>query len=467
MNERVCSAFLLSFLLTFSLAAQDPKPALTALTNVTLIDGLGGDPSPGMTVLIEGTAIQAVFRTGDKPVPAGTQAIDLGGHYVIPGMFDTHVHLTNLDLTSGRARVDHELKRLLYSGVTTIRDLAGDTRLLGAVKRELLLGRIIGPDIHYASLMAGHDFMMNDLRVARASAGFRPGQAPWQMVVGPETEVRTAVARASGTGATAIKLYLGIDAPVLRAITEEAHRQGLQVWAHSTVFPLRPMDAVRAGVDVISHVGWLPWEDRDLDPSKNVPYAHTDRKSPIPTYDHQLVQADSPEMKSLIAVMAEHGTTLDATYSYVRTPAGALDGSVSRPARPQHITEIMRAVHRAGIPISTGTDYFAGEAESFPAVFREIEQLVDDGVLTPGEAITAATLNGARAAGIEDTHGTIQPGKAADLVVLAKDPTEDIRALRSVVLVIKNGKQYPRTDFSVHATGTTPSKTLPAAKPKL
>lgn len=453
MNRRVLVAFLLAALLPFPIAAQDSKPPLVALTNVTVINGMGGEPSPGMTVLVEGTQIRAVFRTEDEPLPAGTESINLSEHYVIPGMFDTHVHLTRLDQIGGRARVESELQRLLYSGVTTIRDLAGDTRVLAAVKREQLLGRIIGPDIHYASLMAGHDFIMNDLRVPRASVGFQTGEAPWQMIVTPKTDVRTAVARASGTGATAIKLYVGVPAPVLRAITEEAHLQGLRVWAHSVVFPDRPIEVVRAGVDVISHVSWLAWEDRDLDPSKNVPYTHTDRKSPIPTFDHQLVQADSPEMRALIAEIVERGTILDATYSYVRTATGVMDGSTSIMNKPRPITEIMKALHRAGVPISTGTDYFADESEPFPAVFREIEVLVDEGILTPREAITAATLNGARAAGIEDTHGTIQPGKTADLVVLAEDPTTDIRALRSVVLVIKNGKQYPRTDYKSSTAG--------------
>lgn len=450
---RVFVPFLLSALLPFPIAAQDTKPPLVALTNVTVINGMGGQPSPGMTVLVEGTQIRAVFHTEDESLPAGTESIDLSGHYVIPGMFDTHVHLTRLDQLGGRARVDSELQRLLYSGVTTIRDLAADTRVLAAVKRDQLLGRIIGPDIYYASLMAGHDFIMNDLRVARASVGFQTGEAPWQMIVTSKTDVRTAVARASGTGATAIKLYVGVPAPLLRAITEEAHLQGLQVWAHSVVFPDRPIEVVRAGVDVISHVSWLAWEDRDLDPSKNVPYTHTDRKSPIPTFDHQLVQADSPEMRALIAEIVERGTILDATYSYIRTPTGVMGSSTSIRSKPQHITEIMHALHRAGVPISTGTDYFADESEPFPTVFREIEVLVEHGILTPGEAITAATLNGARAAGIDDTHGTIQPGKTADLVVLAEDPTADIRALRSVVLVFKNGKPYPRTDYKSSPAG--------------
>jgi imidazolonepropionase-like amidohydrolase len=99
------------------------------------------------------------------------------------------------------------------------------------------------------------------------------------------------------------------------------------------------------------------------------------------------------------------------------------------------------------VPLSTGTDYWIAAGEPDPTLFTEIEYLVKIGVFSPLEAITAATLNGARAIGIEDTHGSIEVGKVADLVVLAADPTRDIAALRNVVTVIKDGLAYQRRDY--------------------
>jgi len=267
------------------------------------------------------------------------------------------------------------------------------------------------------------------------------GEAAGQLLVTPETDVRSAVMRASGTGATGLKFYVGIDAPAMRALADEAHRLGLQAWAHSAVFPDRPMDVLRAGVDGMSHIGWLAWEDRDLEPSRNVPYTHTTRAEPRPRFDPQLVQVDSPEMTALFAEMARRGTILDATYS------GYMDGSGSqRGTTPRFVTDLARAAKRSGVRISTGTDYFVDESDPFPSVFSEIEHLVAD-VLSPAEVIAGATLNGARAIGIEDTHGTIAPGKIADLIVLRDDPTERIGALRSIVTVMKSGRIYPRSEY--------------------
>jgi imidazolonepropionase-like amidohydrolase len=140
--------------------------------------------------------------------------------------------------------------------------------------------------------------------------------------------------------------------------------------------------------------------------------------------------------------MAERGVVLDATYTPYTAGQQSFWGCT-----PKLVTALMRAAHRAGVPIATGTDYFAGPDEPWPAVFREIEALVDHGILSPMEAIVAATYNGALATGIADRYGSIEPGKAASLVVLREDPSKDIGALRSVVTVFKRGVEYPRSNF--------------------
>lgn len=419
--------------------AKTPDPVV-ALANATVIDGRGGPAQPAMTVLMQGGRILGLLPKGAQ-LPENAEIVDLDGRYLLPGFFETHTHLTNVDIKSGRSRVDKDLRRLLYAGVTTIRDMAGDARLLAAVDRDLLLERIEGPDIHYSALFAGPAFMALDQRVGRASIGHARGTAPWQQTANADTDIEQAVARAAMTGATGIKLYIGIEAPVMRRLSDEARRRGLQVWAHGVVFPDRPIEVIRAGVDAVSHLCWLAWQDADLDPSTRIPYVHQKPPAdPRPNFDPSLVDPGSPEMSELLAGMARRGTILDATYS-------VYDGPEGRNCAPSLMTGIARAAHRAGVPFSTGTDWFTGDDDPFPSVTVEIERLVDGGVLTPAEAITAATLNGARATGLEKTHGTIETGKVADLVVLAGNPLEDIAAIRSVVTVYKRGRAYPRSAY--------------------
>src|SRR5690606_7410632 len=182
--------------------------------------------------------------------------VDLSGRFVIPGLIDSHVHLAT---PPNRKRAEAILRRQLYGGVTAVRDMADDLRAVGDLARASLVGEIPAPDIYYAALMAGPPFFA-DPRVLSVSRGFAPGTAPWMQAVDPDTDLRTAVTPARGTSATAIKIYAALPAERVAAITAEAHRQKMMVWAHSAVFPARPAEVIAAGADVVSHVCYLGYE---------------------------------------------------------------------------------------------------------------------------------------------------------------------------------------------------------------
>lgn len=116
-----------------------------------------------------------------------------------------------------------------------------------------------GPEISYASVMAGPAFH-EDPRFQGAALGYASGEAPWMQAVTAMTSLVTAVAMATGTGAEALKLYAMMEAPVVVALTAEAHQQGMRVVAHGTVFPARSSELVAAGVDVLTHAAYLSWE---------------------------------------------------------------------------------------------------------------------------------------------------------------------------------------------------------------
>lgn len=405
------------------------------LHNLLLIDGRGGPAVAGKAILVRDGRVARIGPLADLAAiaPADHRKIDLGGRWVIPGIFETHAHLTPF---SQPETVERQLERMIYGGVTAVRDMAGDARQLAELARAALVDERDSPDIYYTASLAGPSFYEGDQRPADASRGLVAGLVPWQQAVMPETDLPLAIARAKGTGATAIKVYANLDAALVRRITDEAHRQGMQVWAHSMVFPATPLEVVQAGVDGVSHVCRIGFQAVADPPTQ---YHH----GRVHALDSVL--ADDPRIAAVFAAMRERGTVLDATL-FVYSRPGPRPPAIACP--PQLALALARLAHRAGVTISTGTDFGADPAQPYPAVMQEIEHLVESGVLSPLEAISAATRNGARATGLESTHGTVETGKVADLVVLNADPTKDIRALRQVQLVMKRGQLYPRTSYS-------------------
>ena len=410
---------------------------LLALTNVTVIDGTGAPPRPHMTVLVNGSMISGIFPAADAPIPASAEVVDLSGQYLIPGLINTHIHLPMLGWT--RDSVAAGLERMLRAGVTTVREMAGDTRLSAELQRAVLLEAASLPNIHYAVRMAGPTFYSPARPTDRAWIGYAAGAAPWAQAVTAETDIARAVAMALGTGATGLKLYADLDVDVVRRLVAEAHRQGLKTWAHGTVFPTGPLDAVRAGIDGLSHICFLFW---GLQPTvaasmaERVPFG-------------ELVDLEGGPFQELLREMRAREVVLDATARNASQNPGARAAGCT----PDLLNRSLRAAHRAGVRLSTGTDYVIADGDPDPTLFTEIEYLVAAGVLSPLEAITAATLNGARAIGIEERYGTIEVGKVADLLVLADDPTTDINALQGVVTVFREGRQVSQRVPSDHTPG--------------
>ena len=139
--------------------------------------------------------------------------------------------------------------------------------------------------------------------------------------------------------------------------------------------------------------------------------------------------------------MSGAGTVLDATLWVQARQWFDRDASGEMPEALRWSAAVVRAANRLGVMISAGTDDIGNpNTDPLPNLHRELELLVTYAGLSPLEAITAATRNAARAIGIQSTHGTLQTGMAADLVILNRNPVEDIQNTRSIHAVMKNGK---------------------------
>jgi len=418
--------------------AAAPKPLL--LTHVGLIDGTGSPVQRDMTILIKDKRIAAVYPGGSQPVPNNADVRDLSGKYVIPGLIDAHVHITGAE--PDIAHYKAFLHALLLGGVTGIRDMAGDDRLLQFLASQANSDAFASPDIFYVALMAGPTFFKEDVRAQDASKGEPLGFAPWMQAITAKTDVALAVAEAKGTGATGIKLYANLPAALVKAITAEAHRQGLRVWAHATVFPAKPSDLVDAGVDTVSHSPYLVWEA-----APSVPDDY--RMRAMGDFEH--VDPDAPQILALFDAMKKQGTILDATLLVFENEADHHPQRVGAGIMPWSYA-VTKLAHQRGVLIDAGTDD-AGfpygkdgpDLDQMPSVHQEMALLVEHCGFTPLQAIEAATEIGAAALGQSAKRGTVTPGKLADLVVLDADPSRDIRNTTKIEFVVKNGRIYSRS----------------------
>lgn len=414
-----------------STAQAPPTPAgpdstARVLVGARLFDGTGAPLRTDMVIVIRDAAIAAIFPRGAHPLPTDAAVFDLSGRTVIPGIIDGHVHLATVpDGEDSPDRTRARLRAALYGGVTSVRDMAGDARVLAGLARGALVGSIESPHIYFAALMAGPAFF-KDPRTQSSARGLVAGQVPWMRAVTPDLDIPRAVAEAHGTGATALKLYALLTPDQVERLSAEAHRQGMRVWAHANLDPARPLAVVRGGVDAVSHASMLT-------AAMTTAELRTARAAAAASGP---ITLDSPELDSLFSEMHRRGTIFEPTlFIYGKDNP-----------RERLAAAIVRRAHHAGVTIMAGTDSIgAASFDSVPDIHRELEALVAEAGLTPAEALVAATRNAATAIGIAASTGTLAVGKAADLVVLDADPLTDIRNTTRIEFVMKAGRIFRRS----------------------
>jgi imidazolonepropionase-like amidohydrolase len=424
-ESSVIGVLVMAMSLAFSGQQRPRSSAASSLTinGVTLIDGSGAAPREGVSLLVRGGRLAEVLAPGaggGTPTDLVLNARDL---VAIPGLIDAHVHISGMPW---QQRID-ELRRVLYGGVTAIYDLAGDVRNTSDLSRAALVGEIESPTIYYTALMAGPEFF-TDPRVLASSAGYKPGDAPWNQQITANTDMVRAVAAARGAGATALKLYAALDAPTVLRISEEAKRQGLRLVAHGTVFPAKPSDLVAAGVSMLAHAAYLVWEG-------SPPSTEFQKRA---RGDFAGVPPTSPAIEKLLQSMHDKDVALNPTL-WIFAEGSAKDDLAG--VRTPWMNAVTHRAQELGVTIAAGTDSMMGAAgDPLPTLHKELEVLVNGAGLTPMQALVAATRGAAHAIGVDADRGTLEVGKVADIVLLDANPLSDIRNTRRIRYVIKDGR---------------------------
>ena len=369
-----------------------------------------------MSIILQRNKIIEIIR--DNQFPQNSKIIDLSGKYITPGLIDSHTHLaTNPSGANNRVATLAILKHTLYGGVVAMRDMGGDARTLASLARDANVNELESPNIYYSAIFAGPSFF-SDPRAASSGKGVTSGKVAWMREVTPETNMPLVIAMAKGAGATGIKIYVSLPPKEVTRIAAEAHEQGIKVWAHATISPALPLDAIEAGVDVLTHADLIARQQgRPRNSAANAKFV-----------------LDKAILKTVLDRMIEKNVILDATLFALANSGRNTDVA----------NQVVAAAHKAGVQISAGTDGGVNiNTNPFPPLHEEMRLLVKAG-LSPLEAITSATLIGAKTIGIEKTHGTIEIGKTANFVVFDKDPSSNLENLKTIYLTIKNGRIYRR-----------------------
>lgn len=442
MSERVLWRPLAICLIALGLSGADlssqmnPGPA-TVLSGVTVIDGLGTPPRAGMTIVVRSGRIADLFPDGERPVPSGATRLDAAGKFVMPGLIDAHVHLATTPRP--QALLTALMQATLLGGVTSLRDMGGNGAIVADLARAAQEPGAASPAIYSSAVFAGADSMWFTDARAPYFANNRPATGtPWLVKVDRTTNVRDAVSRAKASGATGVKLYSHLSRSYVRDIANEARRQRLEVWSHATVIPATPDDVVGARPSTLSHADYLVWAGRT-----GVPAELFGRPQGM-LAAMNVVNAESDPISRLLKTMRERSVMLEPTL-YIGLQAAGLAPDEERTRIDQQVAyaaAVTSQARAAGVSIVAGTDALGG---SSPNLHVELQLLVRRAGLRPVEAIRAATFNAARALGKAGDIGSIQIGRAADLVVLEQNPAVDIRNTQTVVMVMRNGVVHQRT----------------------
>ncbi|MGZ8844657.1 MAG: amidohydrolase family protein [Pyrinomonadaceae bacterium] len=455
----------LAFLLFIvqNLFAQQRQPPSVAIRHVTVIDMTGAPAKRDLTVVISGDRIIAITPTRRDRIARGAQTIDGSGKFLIPGLWDMHVHFTSVEST---------FPLFIANGVTGIRNMGGELDDLLRWRAAVKSGTLTGPRI---------------ITCGPIVDGPKPAAHGSFVEVNTATEARQIVRTLKQRGADCIKVYDRLPRDLYLTVLEEAKTVGLPVVGHVPL-SITTVEAADAGQKSIEHLGSILEGSSTLesklmeserssvpvtDPSEFPRRIAARGTSMLDTYSedkarkvfshlvkNQTWQVPTLQTKWAQTFIDELNAKGDERLKYVPESQQKWwrpeTNFFARYRTPEYIVfrkrlwekelALVGAMHRAGVPFMTGTDLSG--AFVFPgfSLHQELELLVQSG-FTPLEALQAATRNPAVFLGELNSSGTVEKGKTANLVLLDANPLADIRNSQRIRAVVLNGKYLSKNDL--------------------
>jgi imidazolonepropionase-like amidohydrolase len=451
------------FLLILTLASARLAAQSLTITNAAVVDVSNGTLRRGITVVINGNRITSVGPSAPTATPPG-QVVDATGMYVIPGLWDMHTHAYfGWPREFGDTYV---LPLFIANGVTGIRDMGSDLAAVLRARSGVAAHRLVGPRM----VVSGP--MLDGPKVSFAAS----------MAITTPNDGRKAVDSLQRSGVDFIKIQSGVPRDAYFAIADEAKKKGIAFEGH-VPDAIRASEAVAAGQRTFEHlIGIFEASTPDEDSFITRRYGAGKDSAANKFLAAFLDRYDATREASIVQLLAkntiwqcptlfwERGQwlvdaidfTKDPDLAYTphtwvakKYPAMRKSIAESMDADPlpvrqrfvQHELDIVRRLHAAGVPFLAGTDTPAGvDVTPGISLHLELQRFVAAG-FTPLEALQTATINPARFLGKTSEFGSIQPGRAADILILRANPLDDIANTRAIAGVVADGRYWSQADI--------------------
>jgi imidazolonepropionase-like amidohydrolase len=450
-----CISFLLLMVLWLPLALAQSVREVKAImiTHVTVIDVTGGASKSDMTVMVRDGRIADIERPAGK-IRIDGLVVDGRGKFLIPGLWDMHVHTNFGDWIPGGKEII--LPLFVANGITGVRDMGGDLHQTTEWRNQINAGTTLGPRMVISGPMLDG----------------APPHFPASRTVTTAEEGRKAVDDLKQGGVDFIKVQSYISRDAYFAVAEEAKKQGMTFVGH-VPDAIRASEASNAGQKSVEHYtgifeGCSSVEDQLLKGPKGPrrvveTYSATNCAAlikllakngtwQVPTLIWERGQWLIDDLDLSLSPGAKYAAATWRNKSYKKFTEGILKEMDTDPLayRQQFVAkelEMTLAMHRAGVPLMAGTDTAAG-VYVMPgfSLHQELEMFVKAG-LTPLEALQTATINPAKFLGRTGDLGTVEKGKLADLVLLDANPLDDIRNTTKISAVVLAGRYFSRADL--------------------
>jgi imidazolonepropionase-like amidohydrolase len=434
-----------------------PDRECTAFVHVTVVDPSSKGPQADMTVVVCGERIRSVnkARRGNN-VPNVARVVDARGKFLIPGLWDFHVHLAQAGEASGPLFLAH--------GVTSVRDCGSTFAVLRDWREKVAAGTLAGPRIKGPGAVFESPHFLQV--VEKVEGMLEPGlaeslRAAMQGRIGltSPAEAQAQVDVLKAQGADFIKVRNADSPEILYAIAEASKRDGLPLAGH-VIRGVNLAKASDAGQLSIEHdedyfgsnpAPVTPMQQAELgarfvrNGTVLVPTIVTERARLAPEAQIQAALNDTagaadPLRRFLSPDLLNFWRMQEALKKYDSRPE-------SWESTLQKGKNFVRAMRKAGVEILPGTDLGVPLLYPGASLLDELQIFVDDIGMSPREALESATALPARWFGIQDELGTVAPSKLADLVLLDASPLENIQNLRKVSGVVANGRYYGRAEL--------------------